>query len=108
LRRTFRRSNSSSARRYWHIESFHSRLRDEWLSGEIFFHLTGAREKLERLAPRLQPERPHTAFADRTPKEFARAIASRPFALPIINKTEPSACQGFAVAGQNTPAFDTL
>jgi putative transposase len=31
-----------------YIESFNGRLRDECLNGEIFFHLTDAREKLER------------------------------------------------------------
>jgi putative transposase len=90
-----------------YIESFNGRLRDDCLNGEIFFSLSDAREKLERWRRDYNQKRPHTSLADRTPEEFARAIGGRPFALPIVGKTEPSACQGSAAAGQKTPALDT-
>ncbi len=90
-----------------YIESFNGRLRDECLNGEIFFSLTDTREKLERWRRDYNQKRPHTALADRTPEEFARTLGGRPFALPIVGKTEPSACQGFALAGQKPPALDT-
>ena len=91
-----------------YIESFNGRLRDECLNGEIFFNLTDAREKLEHWRRDYNQKRPHTALADRTPEEFARANGVGPFALSIVNKTEAAACQGFADAGQKTPALDTL
>ena len=91
-----------------YIESFNGRLRDECLNGEIFFGLADAREKLERWRQDYNQKRPHTALDDRTPEEFARALGVRPFALPIVSKTEATACQGFADAGQKAPALDTL
>jgi putative transposase len=90
-----------------YIESFNGRLRDECLNGEIFFSLSDARAKLDRWRRDYNQERPHTSLADRTPEEFAQALGGRPFALPTVDKTEPTACQGFAVAGQKTPALDT-
>jgi hypothetical protein len=81
-------------------------LRDECLNGEIFFSLADAREKLERRRRDYNQKRPHTALADRTPEEFARSLGGRPFALPMVGKTEPPARQGFAAAGQKPPALD--
>jgi putative transposase len=89
-----------------YIESFNGRLRDECLNGEIFFSLADARAKLERWRRDYNQKRPHTALGDRTPAEFAEALGGRPFALPIVGKTEPTARQGFAVAGQKPPALD--
>ena len=67
-----------------YIESFNGRLRDECLNGEIFFHLTDAREKLEKWRRDYNQHRPHTALADRTPEEFARQYGwSQP---PIFNE----------------------
>ena len=91
-----------------YIESFNGRLRDECLNGEIFFGLADARKKLERWRQDYNQERPHTALDDRTPDEFARALSVRPFALPMVDKTGATACQGFADAGQKTHALDTL
>jgi putative transposase len=89
-----------------YIESFNGRLRDECLNGEIFFGLEDARHKLERWRHDYNQHRPHTALGDRTPAEFTRAQSGGPFALPSVGKTEPSACQGFATAGQKPPALD--
>ena len=90
-----------------YIESFNGRLRDECLNGEVFFHLTDAREKLERWRRDYNQKRPHSALDDRTPEEFARTVECQPFALPIVDKADPPPCQGFAVAGQKPPALDT-
>lgn len=91
-----------------YIESFNGRLRDECLNGEVFFSLTDAREKLERWRRDYNQNRPHSALADRTPAEFASILEYRPFALLDLDKATPQACQGFADAGQNPPALDTL
>jgi putative transposase len=90
-----------------YIESFNGRLRDECLNGEIFFNLTDAREKLEDWRRDYNQKRPHSGLADRTPEEFARTLVKRPFALSIVDKAEPGARQGFANAGQKSPALDT-
>jgi putative transposase len=90
-----------------YIESFNGRLRDECLNGEIFFSLTDPREKLEHWRRDYNQRRPHTALGDRTPEEFVRALGGRPFAFQTIDKADPRLCQGFAAAGQKTPALDT-
>lgn len=90
-----------------YIESFNGRLRDECLNAEVFFSLTDAREKLERWKRDYNQRRPHSALADRTPEEFAGMLGHRPFALPIVDKADPAACQGSAAAGQKPPALDT-
>jgi putative transposase len=90
-----------------YIESFNGRMRDECLNGEIFFSLADAREKLERWRRDYNEKRPHTALSDRTPEEFARALGGQPFAFQIVDKADPPLCQGFAAAGQKTPALDT-
>jgi putative transposase len=89
------------------IESFNGRLRDECLNLEVFFDLEDAREKIERWRQDYNTNRPHSALDDRTPAEFARILECRPFALPIVGKSGPAPCQGFAAAGQKPPALDT-
>jgi putative transposase len=89
------------------IESFNGRLRDECLNGEIFFNLVDAREKIERWRSDYNQNRPHSSLADRTPAEFVSQIECRPFVFPIVTKAEPQPCQGFADAGQKSPALDT-
>ncbi len=91
-----------------YIESFNGRLRDECLNGEIFFNLADAREKLERWRRDYNQKRPHSALADRTPEEFKRSLGNGPFALPILDNAAPTARQGYATAGQTTPALDRL
>ena len=89
-----------------YIESFNGRLRDECLNCEMFSNLADAREKLERWRHDYNQARPHSGLADQTPEEFVRSIRGGPFALPIVGKAAPTACQGFATAGQKTPALD--
>jgi putative transposase len=88
------------------VESFNGRLRDECLNGEVFFTLADAREKLERWRCDYNHHRPHSALGDRTPEEFVRELARRPFTLPIIDKAGPHPGQGSATAGQKSPALD--
>jgi putative transposase len=89
------------------IESFNGRLRDECLNLEVFFDLKDAREKIERWRQDYNTNRPHSSLGDRTPAEFASIFECRPFALPIVSKSGPTPCQGFAAAGQKPPALDT-
>jgi putative transposase len=56
-----------------YIESFNGRLRDACLNVETFFDLTDVRDKLERWRQDYNQVRPHSALADRSPEEFARA-----------------------------------
>lgn len=88
------------------IESFNGRLRDECLNGQVFFDLTDAQRKLEEWRTDYNEHRPHSALADRTPSEFAKAAGYRPFALLISDKADPKPRQGFAHAGQKPPALD--
>ena len=90
-----------------YIESFNGRLRDECLNGEVFFSLADAQKKLEQWRNDYNLNRPHSALDDRTPGEFANVTGFRPFALLIPDKAGPEPCQGFAHAGQKTPALDT-
>jgi len=91
------------------VESFNGRLRDECLNVEVFFGITDAQTKLERWQADFNHNRPHSSLDDRTPGEFAAAAATQqPFALPTVDKAVATACQGFAPAGQKTPALDTL
>ena len=89
-----------------YIESFNGRLRDECLNTEVFSSLADAREKLQRWQREYNQTRPHSALADRTPEELVRALGFGPSVLPSLNKASPMACQGFAHAGQKTPALD--
>ena len=91
-----------------YIESFNGRLRDECLNGEIFFDLADAREKLESWRCDYNEHRLHSALGDHTPAEFARILEKRPFTLLTVNKATTPPCQGFAAAGQDPPALDTV
>ena len=52
------------------IESFNSRLREEFLNEELFMDLGDAKKKLERWRRYYNEERPHTSLKFKTPKEF--------------------------------------
>jgi transposase InsO family protein len=91
------------------VESFNGRLRDECLNVEVFFDIADARIKLEQWRADFNDSRPHSSLHDRTPAEFRRAVvAEQPFALPTVHQAVSTGCQGFAYAGQKTPALDTL
>ena len=55
-----------------YIESFNGRLRDECLKVSLFFSLEDAREKLEAWRRDYNLARPHSAFGDEAPTEFAK------------------------------------
>lgn len=58
-----------------HVESFHGRLRDECLNASWFRTLNDVRHTLDRWREEYNLERPHSALAYRTPREFAAALA---------------------------------
>jgi putative transposase len=58
-----------------HVESFHGRLRDECLNASWFRTLNDVRHTLDRWREEYNSERPHSALAYRTPREFAAALA---------------------------------
>ena len=89
------------------VESFNGRLRDECLNVEVFFDVADARIKLERWQTDFNHSRPHSSLDDRTPAAFRTVAAvDQPFALPTLDKAVSATCQGFAHAGQKTPALD--
>ena len=89
------------------VESFNGRLRDECLNAEVFFDIADARLKLEQWQTDFNHCRPHSSLDDRTPAEFRSvAVADRPFAPSTVRKTVSTPCQGFAHAGQKSPALD--
>ena len=54
-----------------YIESFHDKLRDEFLNREIFYSLAEAEIRLEDWREEYNSERIHSSLAYRTPEEFA-------------------------------------
>lgn len=59
-----------------HVESFHSRLRDECLNVSRFWNLFDARRKIAAWRADYDTRRSHSALKYLTPEEFARAAAS--------------------------------
>lgn len=59
-----------------HIESFNGRLREECLNVSWFRNLLDARRRLEAWRAHYNNKRPHSALGNRTPSEYALAIAS--------------------------------
>jgi putative transposase len=64
-----------------YIESFNGRLWDECLNVEVFLDLPDAQSKIERWRCDYDQQRPHSALADRTPQEYARAAMQLSFGL---------------------------
>lgn len=52
-------------------ESFHGRLRDEFLNGEVFLSLMDAQVRVEAWRKWYNAERPHSSLRYQTPREFA-------------------------------------
>lgn len=61
-----------------HIESFNGKLRDELLSGEIFYSLKEAKVLIERWRVHYNTVRPHSSFGYRTqaPQAFSLEACS--------------------------------
>ena len=54
-----------------HIESFHDKLRDEFLNRELFDTLRGAQVALDGFRREYNTQRPHSSLGYLTPVEFA-------------------------------------
>ena len=57
-----------------HVESFHGRLREEYLNVSWFGNLFEARWKIAAWRKEYNQERPHSSLGYRTPEEFAREV----------------------------------
>jgi putative transposase len=73
-----------------YIESFNGRLRDECLNVEVFLDLADAQSKIEKWRRDYNQQRPHSALADRTPHEFARAATQLSFGLSAAERPNDS------------------
>ena len=60
-----------------HVESFHGRLREEYLTVSWFQNLFDARRKIAAWRTEYNEERPHSSLGHQTPKEFADKAAAR-------------------------------
>jgi len=69
-----------------YIESFNGRLRDECLNVEVFLDLADAQSKIEKWRRDYNQQRPHSALADQTPQEFARAVTQLSFGLSAAER----------------------
>jgi putative transposase len=71
-----------------YIESFNRRLRDECLSGQVFFTLLDVREKLELWRQDFNQVRPHSSLHDQPMAVCARPAAAESgapsCALPLL------------------------
>lgn len=61
-----------------YAESFHSRLRDEFLALEEFETLTAARRLTAQWRTNYNDDRPHSSLNYQTPSEFAAGLTSTP------------------------------
>ena len=57
-------------------ESFHARLRDEFLDGEVFLSVLEAQVRLDLWRRDYNEDRLHSSLAYQTPKEFAARWAA--------------------------------
>jgi transposase InsO family protein len=69
-----------------YAESFHSRLRDEFLALEIFENLRAARELTAAWKEDYNHHRPHGSLGYQTPTEFAAACAASAPAAPALQQ----------------------
>ena len=92
-----------------HVESFHSRLRDECLNVSWFWNLFDARRKIGAWRVEYNCERPHSALGYLTPEEFAGRAAPP---SGVSNITCPALPQSFpdgsAVAVAPAPALTQI
>jgi putative transposase len=59
------------------VESFNSRLRDEWLNEHIFLSLAEARTTIEAWRDDYNHRRPHSSLGALTPIEFAQLTTEK-------------------------------
>jgi putative transposase len=70
-----------------HVESFHGRLRDEYLNTSWFRTLNDVRYTLANWRREYNHERPHSSLDYRTPHEFRQTPAGSPPPPPLPSKT---------------------
>jgi putative transposase len=63
-----------------HVESFHGRLREEYLNASWFGNLWEARAKIGAWKEEYNEERPHSSLGYLVPREFARRSCGSPVA----------------------------
>lgn len=73
-----------------HVESFHSRLRDECLDFNWFRNLFDARRKIALWRIDYNCARPHSSLAYRTPNEFAEQWQRPSSSISAVPQAEPS------------------
>lgn len=81
-----------------HVESFHGKLRDEFLNVSWFQNLFDARRKTAAWRHDYNERRPHSALGYLTPAAFARQAAASSFALRADDTAGEGSCQGFPSA----------
>jgi putative transposase len=83
------------------IESFHSRLRDEFLEREEFTSVADARERARWWRREYNTIRPHSGIGYKTPKDFRRECDEGLHGLPPLTRPpNVSACvNGTAISG---------
>ena len=71
-----------------YAESFHSRVRDEFLSMEVFEHVSMARGLTHAFKDEYNDRRPHSSLGYQTPSEFAShwAVSAPVAALPSLHQ----------------------
>ena len=77
-----------------HVESFHGKLRDEFLNVSWFQNLFDARSKTAAWKADYNERRPHSALGYLTPAAFARQAAASSFALLPDDLAGEGSCQG--------------
>ena len=81
-----------------YVESFHGKLRDEFLNVNWFQNLFDARRKLKVWKTDYNERRPHSALGYLTPAAFARQATASSFALPPEPVAGEGFCQGYPSA----------
>ena len=81
-----------------HVESFHGKLRDEFLNVSWFQNLFDARRKTAAWRQDYNERRPHSALGYLTPAAFARQAAASSFALLADDIAGEGSCQGYPSA----------
>ena len=71
-----------SPRESGYAESFHSKLRDEFINSEVFESIRDANALGAAWRQHYNEVRPHSSLADRTPAEFARTCGPSAPATP--------------------------
>jgi transposase InsO family protein len=72
-----------------YAESFHARLRDEFLNAEVFANLREAKALGEHWRREYNHERPHSSLGSLTPSEFAAGLAALPVGATPLPPGQP-------------------